>query len=265
MTQPSVSFGPGLRLERDGRVATLVLDRAGQRNALTGAMWRALPEVCDALAGDPVVRVLVVRGAGDEAFSAGADIAEMQQLMADPKALHAFGDAVQVGQDRLAALALPTIARIAGACTGGGCGIAMACDLRIASEDSFFAIPPARLGLVYSLADTLRVVDLVGPARAKDMLFTGRRVNAREAHDWGLVNHVVPHTRLDTALAETLGQLEKAAHSSIVAAKRIVAQIAAGARGETAESRRLYDDSFASKDFQEGARAFLAKRKPEFD
>jgi enoyl-CoA hydratase/carnithine racemase len=265
MTQPSVSFGPGLRLERDGRVATLVLDRPEQRNALTGAMWRALPGVCDALVSDPTVRVLIVRGAGDEAFSAGADIAEMQQLMADPKALHAFGDAVQVGQDRLAALALPTIARIAGACTGGGCGIAMACDLRIASDDSFFAIPPARLGLVYSLADTLRVVDLVGPSRAKDMLFTGRRVSAREAHDWGLLNQVVPRTRLDAALAETISQLAGVAHSSVVAAKRIVAQIAAGARSETAESRRLYDESFAGKDFQEGARAFLGKRKPEFE
>ncbi|HEU4530602.1 MAG TPA: enoyl-CoA hydratase-related protein [Steroidobacteraceae bacterium] len=264
MTEASVTFGPGLTLERDGPVATLVLNRPEQRNALTGAMWRALPEVCDAVLRDVAVRVLVVRGAGEEAFSGGADIAEMQQLFSDPSVLHAFGDAVQVGQDRLAALPLPTIARIAGACAGGGCGIALACDLRIASDDSFFAVPPAKLGLVYSLADTLRLVDLVGPSHAKDMLFTGRRVNAREAHEWGLVNQVVPRARLDVALGETVAQIRGAAHSSIVAAKRIVAQIAAGARSETPESRRLYDESFTSKDFQEGARAFLAKRKPEF-
>src|SRR5687767_9689554 len=102
MTEASVTFGPGLTLERDGPVATLVLNRPEQRNALTGAMWRALPAVCDALLRDSAVRVLVVRGAGEEAFSGGADIAEMQQLFSDPQALHAFGDAVQVGQDRLA-------------------------------------------------------------------------------------------------------------------------------------------------------------------
>jgi enoyl-CoA hydratase/carnithine racemase len=155
--------------------------------------------------------------------------------------------AVQVAMEAWARVPIPTIAVIRGACTGGGCGLTLACDLRIATPDSFFAVPPARLGLVYSLADSRRLVDLVGPSRAKDILFTARRVDALEARALELV----------ATIAANAGH-------SVRSAKTIVNAIADGATAETADSRRLYDESFSSPEFAEGARAFLEKRAPRF-
>jgi enoyl-CoA hydratase/carnithine racemase len=206
-----------------------------------------------------------VRGSGHEAFSAGADIAEMEQQLRDPPALEVTQQAVQVAQDAWARLPKPTIAVIEGACTGGGCGLALTCDLRLATPDSFFAIPPAKLGLVYSLVDTRRLVDVVGPARAKEMLFTGRRVAADEALQFGLVNRLVPAAELDVQAEALAREIAASAQSSVRAAKRIVDLIAAGAAEETAESRALYAGAFHGSDFLEGARAFLAKRLPKFD
>lgn len=253
-----------LQIEREGTLAWLILNRPARRNAMTSAMWERLPELARELGQSPDVRVVLVRGAGAEAFSAGADIAQMQAQLADPGALEITQQAVQIGQEAWARLERPTIAVIRGACTGGGCGLALCCDLRLATPESFFAIPPARLGLVYSLPDTRRLVDLVGPARAKEMLFTGRRVSAREALAWGLVNRLVPAAELEAQARELATGIAESAQSSVRAAKRIVDAIAAGARQETPESRRLYAESFASAEFREGAAAFLEKRRPRF-
>jgi enoyl-CoA hydratase/carnithine racemase len=163
-----------------------------------------------------------------------------------------------------ARLPLPTIAVVHGACVGGGCGLALACDLRLAADDSFFAIPPAKLGLVYSLADTKRLVDLVGPSFAKEMLYTGRRVSAREAYDWGLVNHLLPAAELDSAARELALGIAGNAQSSVRGAKRIISELIDGSHAESAETRALYDDAFSSPEFSEGARAFLEKRLPRF-
>jgi enoyl-CoA hydratase/carnithine racemase len=179
-----------IQIEREAPLAWVVLNRPTRRNAVTSAMWQGLPTLAAEIGADPSLRVALLRGAGQEAFSAGADISEMEATMAHPERMRAMQDAVQVAQDVWARLPLPTVAVIHGACVGGGCGLALACDLRLAADDSFFAIPPAKLGLVYSLADTKRLVDLVGPSFAKEMLFTGRRVSAREAYDCGLVNHL---------------------------------------------------------------------------
>ena len=158
----------------------------------------------------------------------------------------------------------PTIALISGACTGAGCGLALACDLRLATLNSFFAVPPARLGLVYSLIDTRRIVDLAGPARAKEILFTGRRVSAEEALQWGLVNQLVAQQDLETeGRALVAAQIAALVPHSVRAAKRIINAIAAGSRTETDESRRLYTESFSSEAFRSAATAFTAKSKRE--
>jgi enoyl-CoA hydratase/carnithine racemase len=253
-----------LRVERDPPLVRVLLDRPAKHNAVTSAMWQALPALVSEIEGDIDVRVVLLRGAGDAAFSAGADIGEMQAALRVPDELERMQRAVQTGQAAWAAMDRPTIAVIRGVCAGGGCGLALASDLRLATPDSTFAIPPARLGLVYSLADTRRLVDAVGPAFAKEMLFTGRTVPADEALQRGLVHRLVTADQIDVSAQALALDVAQSAQSSVRAAKRLVNAIAAGARAETAESRELYDASFSSADFQEGARAFLEKRSPKF-
>ncbi len=253
-----------IQIERSPPITLVTLNRPDKRNAVTSAMWLALPGIVRDLSQDPATRVALLTGAGTVAFSAGADIAEMRAKLAHPDDMRVMQQAVLDAQDAWARLAIPTIAVVRGACTGGGCGLALACDLRIASPDSFFAIPPARLGLCYCLADTRRLVDLVGPSRAKDMLFTGRRVDASEALAMGLINEIVPADELQQRAHEIAATIAGNAGNSVRAAKIVVNAVMDGARAETPESQRLYDESFSSPEFAEGARAFIEKRPPRF-
>ena len=245
-------------------VARVTIDRPDKRNALSSAEWQGLRAVAAQLVADPALRVVLLQGAGDAAFSAGADIAEMQRNLADPVRMKAMQQVVLDAQADWERLPMPTIAVIRGACTGGGCGLALACDLRLASPDAFFAIPPAKLGLAYSLADTKRLQDLVGPSRAKEILFTGRRVGAAEALAIGLVNELVAADALASRADALAREIAGNAANSVRAAKTVVAMIASGVLAETPESRRFYDESFGSPEFAEGARAFMEKRPPRF-
>lgn len=254
-----------LLVELEPPFATVRINRADKRNAMSSAMWLELPHIATRLARESALRVVFLTGSGDEAFCAGADISEMRSNLQHPHAMAVMQKATQDGQDAWSRLPLPTIAVIRGACTGGGCGLALCCDLRIATPDSFFAVPPAKLGLVYSLADSKRLVDAVGPMRAKEMLYTGRKLTAEEALAFGLINRIVPANEID-AVARELGEtIAESAQSSVRAAKQIVDSIVAGAARETPESIKLFNDSFASADFHEGAAAFLQKRKPKFN
>jgi enoyl-CoA hydratase/carnithine racemase len=253
-----------LLVEQDPPLAWVRINRPAKRNAISSAMWLELPHLAQRLARDAALRVVLLSGAGAEAFCAGADIAEMRANLQHPHAMQVMQKATQEGQNAWRRLALPTIAVIRGACTGGGCGLALCCDLRLATPESFFAIPPAKLGLVYSLADTKRLVDIVGPARAKEMLFTGRNLDASEALEIGLINRIVAADRLEATARELALNIAESAQSSVRAAKRIVDAISAGAAAETPESIKLFSDSFSSADFHEGAAAFLQKRKPKF-
>ena len=149
-------------------------------------------------------------------------------------------------------------------CTGGGCGLALACDLRLATPDAFFAVPPARLGLAYSLADTKRLYELVGPSRTKEILFTARRIGAEEALRLGLINEIVPPEALESRAHDLAREIAANAANSVRAAKSVVAMLGDGVHHETELSRKPYDDSFASAEFAEGARAFIEKRPPRF-
>lgn len=254
-----------LTFSLEAPLAWLTLDRLEKRNAVTHGMWVAIEAAAQRLSADgDHVRVALVRGAGVEAFSAGADIQEMRDNLPHPQRMRDMQDAVQRALDGWAGVPQPTVAVIRGACTGGGCALALACDLRLATPESFFMVPPARLGLVYSLADTKRLVDAVGIARARELLFSARRIGAEEALQWGLVQRIVPGDRIEQAARELALDIARNAQSSVRAAKRVIGLIAAGASRETAESRALYDEAFFSPDFHEGAQAFMEKRPPRF-
>lgn len=254
-----------LLLRRDGPIATLVLNQPGKRNAISAAMWRAFPEVANLVSGEPSIRVVLVRGTGDDAFSAGADIGEFEDVYSDGDRANAYNDATRAGQAALRHIAQPVIAVIHGVCVGGGCGLALACDLRFAAAGARFGITPAKLGLAYSWQDTAQLVEKVGPARAKDILFSGRLLDAREALAIGLIDRVLDGEALEAealAYAQTLAGLSQ---SSIRAAKVIVNRIVERDGDVPEAAAKPYRDSFSSKDFREGYRAFVEKRKPRFE
>ena len=245
-------------------VAHITINRPNRRNAISSQMWQALLEIAVRLASEPSTKVALITGAGDSAFSAGADIAEMRDGLTNPSAMRRMQQAVLDAQAAWARLPIPTLAVIRGACTGGGCGLALACDLRLATPDAFFTIPPAKLGLAYSLADTKRLYNLVGPSRAKEILFTGRRVNAEEALGLGMINEIVPADVLEDRALSLAREIAGNAGNSVRAAKAVVNMISDGVHAETPESKRYYEESFSSPEFLEGAQAFLGKRPPQF-
>jgi len=253
-----------LQVEFAAPAAWVTLNRPAKHNAITAGMWSALPAIARQIETMSSIKAVLLRGAGGAAFSAGADIAEMRQNLGHAERMRQMQEAVLVAMDSWARIPVPTIAVIRGACNGGGCGLTLTCDLRLATPDSFFSVPPAKLGLVYSLADTRRLVDLVGPSRAKEILFTARRIEAGEALAMGLINEIQPAEAIEARALEMVASIAANAGHSVRSAKTIVNAIADGATAETAESRRLFDDAFSSPEFAEGARAFLEKRAPQF-
>jgi len=247
-----------LRLARHGRVAHLVIDRAAKRNAITQAMWERFPALIGEAMAEDRVRVLILRAAEPGAFCAGADIAELAAGARDPAWRAANQTAIAGAQIALARAAKPTIALIEGDCVGGGCGLAIACDLRVATSAARFGITPAKLGLVYSLHDTKLLVDLVGPAQAKRILFTAALIPAVEAHRIGLVDLLNADA---TELAERIAATS--AHTARET-KAIVRRILDGQADDDAGTRALFADAFTLPDFAEGVSAFVAKRKPVF-
>lgn len=257
----SESFAGGaLRLD-PGRVARLTLEAPATRNAMTRAMWAALPQVAARVAADPEIRVLVLTGAGG-AFSAGADIGEFAEVYATAESAAAYNAGVRAALAALTGLRKPLLARIEGPCVGGGVAMALTADLRFAAEGSVFAITPARLGIAYSPADTALLLAKVGPAAAKDLLFSARRVTAAEARALGLVERVVPAADLDAevaAYAETLAAMSPA---SLAQAKATIDAMAPRVADPALEA--AFAALFSGPDFAEGRAAFLEKRAPRF-
>lgn len=250
-------------LLREGAVARLVLNRPARKNALSLSMWRRLPELLAQVADDGVTKVLVVTGAGG-AFAAGADISEFEEAYATRDSTAAYSAAIAGAMDGLADFPKPTIAAIRGACIGGGLGLALACDLRFCAEGATLGITPGKLGLVYPLGDTRRLVQAVGPSRAKDLLYTGRLIAPAEALAMGLIDRLVPADGLDRAVADYAAQITAASQWSARATKWMIGRVLAGQVAETAETSALFLDAVESPDFQEGRRAFLEKRRPDF-
>jgi enoyl-CoA hydratase/carnithine racemase len=261
-TAPDATATDTLLLHRDGPVATLTINRPDRLNAVTFAMFSRLPALLAEAEAAGGVRVLVLRGAGRKSFSAGADISEFETARTTPEQAAVYDDAVLAAEEALATFPAPTIAAIHGHCYGGGCALALACDLRFASSGARFAITPAKLGIVYPLRATKRLVDAVGPSRAKFILMSGIDIDAARAAAIGLVDEV--DDDVDAAVADFAAIL--AARSGVTqrAAKQTVARVLNGATADDDAQAALRDASLASPDYAEGVRAFLERRPPKF-
>lgn len=247
-----------LRLEKDGRTARLLIDRGDQRNAFNLQMWEQLPKLLHEAQDDPNIRLIELRAAEGGTFCAGADIKEMLANSHDRHWREVNQAEINRAQHTLARISLPTIAFIEGDCIGGGCGIAMACDLRVATPDARFGITPAKLGLVYPLHDVKLLIDLVGPGQAKRMLFTGSLIDAAEALRIGLVEIIAesPNGLSDAILA--------ASPYSVYELKKFVRLVLNGQSDDDAYSLGVFASAFSRADFREGTAAFVEKRSPEF-
>ncbi|MEU5182441.1 enoyl-CoA hydratase/isomerase family protein [Streptomyces longwoodensis] len=231
-------------------VATVVIHHPAKRNAMTAAMWRALPPLLDGLAADPGVRALVLTGEGGT-FCAGADISSLQGSPDEAQRL------AQRAEEALAAFPKPTLAAVRGHCVGGGAQLAAACDLRFAEEGALFGVTPAKLGLVYPAAATRRLVTLVGPATAKYLLFSGELIDAPRALRTGLVDEVLPEGELGKRVAEFTRVLVSRSQLTQAAAKEF-------ADGRTDRDAHWAEQARGSGDPAEGVTAFLQRRGPRF-
>jgi enoyl-CoA hydratase len=253
---------PYVKAWREGPAGHVMLDRPDRRNALNREMWAALPGLISGLDGHPDTRVLVLAGAGSEAFAAGADIAEFADQRANPDQAKEYEALNGKAFAALRNTAKPVIARIQGFCIGGGLALALAADLRIAADNAVFALPPARLGLAYPIEGLRDLLHAVSPAVAKELLFTGRRLTAEEAHRVGLIHRVVAADLLDREVAGLCTEIGNNAPLTITASKRAIDSLAG--RPVPDDPARLAALCFASADYAEGQRAFLEKRKPRF-
>jgi enoyl-CoA hydratase len=248
--------------QTDGPLATFTFNRPEARNAMTWAMYDALVDACEAVDRDDRVRVLILRGAGGKAFVAGTDIAQFQNFTDREDGLK-YEERLDRVLDRIEQVAKPTIALVEGVAVGGGCAIALTCDLRVATPDSSFGIPIARtLGNCLSGATYSRLVDLMGPAAVKDLMFTGRLVGAPEAQTLGLVNRIVAADEIEDSVRRLAGEIAANAPLTLRATKEMIRRVLARRRLARGEDADLVELCYTSADFREGVTAFLAKRKP---
>ncbi len=251
--------------EKSGAVGRLTFNNPERHNAMSLEMWEAVADVLADFAAAVEIRVVVVTGAGGKAFVSGADISKFEDERASTEALARYTRATEGAAAALATIAKPTIAMINGYCLGGGVAVALSCDLRICSDTSRFAIPAARLGIGYGYAHLRRLVDRVGPAFAKEILFTARHFDAGEALAMGLVNRVVPSAELEATVAEVAGSIAENAPLTLAAAKFVVGEVMKDSGERDLDAcDRVVQACFDSADYVEGRRAFMEKRKPRF-
>ena len=246
-------------------VGWIVFDNPARLNAMTLGMWASIAAVADRFEADPAVRVVGMRGAGDLAFASGADISEFEDERADPAAIARYDAMIEDAFAALARLGKPLVARIDGHCVGGGLALALACDVRIASDRSRYAIPAARLGVGYGYWGVKRLVDVVGPAYAQEILFSARHFDAGEALAMRLVNRVVAAVDLDAAVGDLTSRCAENAPLTLAAAKLAVRlALDTPAAADLERLRAAVARCAASADYAEGRRAFMEKRRPRF-
>jgi enoyl-CoA hydratase/carnithine racemase len=253
-----------LLVERQGGVATVVLNKPQSHNAISIGMYRDLPGIMEELDTDPSVKVIVLRGAGEKSFASGADISEFEQERSDATKARNYNKFVAAAEQAIEGVTKPTIAMIHGYCIGGGAGLAMACDIRFADDRAKFAVTPAKLGLVYSLESTKRLVDLAGPSRAKWILMSGQQIKADRALQLGLLDEVYTPEELETATYEFAELITTRAQYSVRSAKTMVKKVIEGQVRDDEVTLDIRNSSFDTEDFAEGVRSFLEKRPPRF-
>jgi enoyl-CoA hydratase/carnithine racemase len=250
--------------ETDAPLATLTFTRPEARNAMTWEMYDALVDACERVDRDASLRVLILRGAGGKAFIAGTDIAQFASFTSPAHGVE-YEQRLDAVLDRLERVTKPTIAAVQGVAAGGGCAIALCCDLRVATPDATFGVPIARtLGNCLSADTCNRMISLLGPARFKEIMFTGRFVDAAEAHALGVVNRIVDAADIDRAVGELAAAVAANAPLTIRAVKELTRRLIARQRLAPGEDRDLIEMCYTSNDFREGVAAFLSKRQPRW-
>lgn len=244
-------------------IATFTIARQAKRNALDTACWQALLDACNVIAARDDIKVVVLTGEGAH-FCAGADIGELSIHINDATWMTNNQATIAAALDAYAALPQPTIAKIRGACIGGGAALAAASDFRYCSPDARFAITPAKLGLTYRLVDCLRVVDLVGSTRAREILLLAKELDAATALHWAFVTDVVGADSLNTKVDEIVTQLAALSSTSHRGIKQSLLKIRAGQTNDDAQTIETFQNAFTGADFAEGAAAFIDKRAAEF-
>jgi enoyl-CoA hydratase/carnithine racemase len=248
--------------ETAGHVATLTFNRPEARNAMTWEMYESLVAACERVDRDDAIRVLVLRGAGGRAFVAGTDISQFQNFRNRDDGLK-YEERLDHVLDRLERVTKPTIAQVEGVAAGGGCAIALTCDLRVATPDATFGIPIARtLGNCLSGASYSRLLDVMGPGAAKDMLFTGRLIDGAEAQALGIVNRLVPSAEIESTVRALASEIAANAPLTLRATKEMIRRVLAKRRLAAGDDADMVELCYTSADFREGVTAFLAKRKP---
>jgi enoyl-CoA hydratase/carnithine racemase len=255
--------GGTILVDRDEAIATITLNRPEKLNALTKAMWGGLGEAVDALGRDASVRCILIRGAGERAFSPGNDIGEFARERSNKAQAIEYGRFMHTTAHTLAACPVPMVAEIHGICVGGGLEIASLCDLRICGASSRFGAPIKNLGLVMAYAEMGPLVRLVGPSVALEILLEGRIFDAAEAKDKGLVTRVVPDDQVSTEARAAALRIAEGAPQTARWHKKFVQRLRDPAPISDAEADECFD-AFDTEDFREGYAAFLAKRKPAF-
>jgi enoyl-CoA hydratase len=255
---------PELYVEKEGDIAQLVINRTSKRNALSLDMWERIPEFFASIEQDNAIQVAIIRGVDDSAFASGVDIEEFSRIASSEELGWQLMDAVHAAEQSIAGCWKPVIAMIQGHCVGGGMELALACDLRFASRSSRFSVPPAKLGLVYSLASTRRLVELVGIGNARDLLFSARSFGADEAAKLGLVERLFDASEINGETLAYARSISQRSQYSVRASKKIITAISRGELEPNQEIQRLRGTAFREKDLVEGMRAFFEKRAPNF-
>jgi enoyl-CoA hydratase len=256
----------GMIVQQDGAIGWIIFSNPARHNAVSLAMWQSLGDAVDKLAEASQVRVIVVRGAGEKAFVSGADISEFEEKRSDAEIARVYDETSGRAMAALREVNKPTVAMIRGYCFGGGVAVALCCDLRIAADDSVFAIPAAKLGVGYQFEGVRKLVDVVGPSFAREIFYTGCRFSAQEALAMGLVNRVTTVEALESYVRDYVAAIAANAPLTIRSIKTLVAQVLKDpSERDLHLCAEVVDRCFASADFAEGRRAFMEKREPRFN
>ncbi|MGX5802673.1 enoyl-CoA hydratase/isomerase family protein [Bradyrhizobium sp. Arg314] len=257
------TFSEGCLELKVAGIARLTLNRPHVRNAVSERMWAGLIEACRRIEGVPEIRVLIISGEGNH-FCAGADISEFGRVYSSNERVEAYNDLYRQAKTAIRNLSVPVIAEVKGACMGAGLGLSLSADLRFADETAQIAVTASKLGLAYSPDDSARLIATIGLARAKDMLFSARTIEATEASSWGLVDRVVPGKQLSAIMNSYAAELAERSPASLAATKMITDSLVSPDLKLCGKLQPFYDQLFSGEDIVEGRSAFLEKRPPRF-